>query len=67
MEFIGTIERIKEENVCDYLIMGDDFHRYQWKDGEIFKVSVNENGTVSLRIIPPSVFDHKQRSLFNKL
>ena len=67
MEFIGTIERIKEENVCDYLIMGDDFHRYQWKDGDMLKVSVKGNGTISLRIITSSAFGRQQDLLFNKL
>tara|TARA_R100001244_G_scaffold13799_1_gene15412 strand:+ start:1782 stop:1955 length:174 start_codon:yes stop_codon:yes gene_type:complete len=49
--FHGTFE---EKGVIS-LVMDNDFYTYEWKDGDLLKVQINNNGTICFYHVEPIV------------
>ncbi len=47
--FAGTLvfdSNPKSDKSAKSLVMNEEFFRHEWKDGDLLKVQVNDNGTV---------------------
>ncbi len=50
--FAGTLvfdSNPKSDKSAKSLVMNEEFFRHEWKDGDLLKVQVNDNGTVVFR------------------
>ena len=47
--FVGTLvfdDTPKADKSAKRLVMNEEFFQHEWKDGDLLKVQVNDNGTV---------------------
>ena len=49
---LGLPSKVKKK----YLVMNLDFHFHKWKDGDLLKVKINDNGTISFYHVEPFVY-----------
>jgi len=49
--FHGTFE--KKDLVS--LVMNNDFYTHEWKDGDLLKVQINNNGTICFYHVEPII------------
>ena len=55
--FHGTIETLTDDNgIFDKrLVMEEYFYIHEWKDGDLLKVQINNNGTICFYHVEPIV------------
>ena len=60
---MATFHGTFEERDVYFLVMNNDFHTYEWKDGDLLKVQKNNNGTIRFYHVEPIVRHIEARQL----